>query len=69
MTDRLPIDVILPHPCATVAEAGCVVLQAPPGAGKTTRVPLALHAAGAFDGVSATNMDTLSIPAGGGVDS
>lgn len=27
------------------------------------------YAAGAFDGVSATNMDTLSIPAGGGVDS
>ena len=26
------------------------------------------YAAGAFDGVSATNMDTLSIPAGGGVD-
>lgn len=27
------------------------------------------YAAGAFDGVSATNMDTLSIPAGSGVDS
>jgi len=26
------------------------------------------YAAGAFDGVSATNMDTLSIPAGGGID-
>ncbi|MGG7566041.1 putative urea ABC transporter substrate-binding protein [Rhodovulum sp. DZ06] len=26
------------------------------------------YAAGAFDGVTATNMDTLSIPAGGGVD-
>ncbi|ANK83520.1 MAG: lipid kinase [Rhizobiales bacterium NRL2] len=26
------------------------------------------YSAGAFDGVSATNMDTLSIPAGGGVD-
>ncbi|MBJ3762494.1 ABC transporter substrate-binding protein [Maribius pontilimi] len=26
------------------------------------------YTAGAFDGVSATNMDTLSIPAGGGVD-
>ncbi|MEM0922031.1 MAG: putative urea ABC transporter substrate-binding protein [Pseudomonadota bacterium] len=27
-----------------------------------------LYTAGQFDGVSATNMDTLSIPAGGGVD-
>ncbi len=27
-----------------------------------------LYTAGEFDGVSATNMDTLSIPAGGGVD-
>ena len=26
------------------------------------------YTAGQFDGVSATNMDTLSIPAGGGVD-
>src|SRR5210317_2453215 len=26
------------------------------------------YTAGAFDGVSATNMDTLSIPSGGGVD-
>ncbi|WP_376874869.1 ATP-dependent helicase HrpB [Albirhodobacter sp. R86504] len=39
---RLPIDDIIPAFKARLAEAGCVVLMAPPGAGKTTRVPLAL---------------------------
>lgn len=38
----LPIDDVLEELCATLARAGRVVLQAPPGAGKTTRVPLAL---------------------------
>lgn len=38
----LPIDAILPEFVARLKEAGCVVLMAPPGAGKTTRVPLAL---------------------------
>ena len=38
----LPIDAILPDLTATLARAGHAVLQAPPGAGKTTRVPLAL---------------------------
>ena len=38
----LPIDAILPEFVARLTEAGCVVLMAPPGAGKTTRVPLAL---------------------------
>ena len=38
----LPIDPILPDLCRTLAQAGRAVLQAPPGAGKTTRVPLAL---------------------------
>lgn len=33
-----------------MAREGVCVLQAPPGAGKTTRVPLALLEAGAFDG-------------------
>ncbi|EAR51453.1 ATP-dependent helicase HrpB [Oceanicola granulosus HTCC2516] len=44
----LPIDPILPELAAAMAERGCAVLQAPPGAGKTTRVPLALmpHYAG-----------------------
>ncbi len=39
---RLPIDTILPELKQTVAGASSLVLQAPPGAGKTTRVPLAL---------------------------
>ncbi|MCC5991914.1 MAG: ATP-dependent helicase HrpB [Rhodobacteraceae bacterium] len=39
---RLPIDDILPEICSTLAASGRLVLQAPPGAGKTTRVPLAL---------------------------
>ncbi|MEL7099386.1 MAG: ATP-dependent helicase HrpB [Pseudomonadota bacterium] len=43
----LPIDPLLPEICATLARAGRLVLEAPPGAGKTTRVPLALLQAGA----------------------
>ena len=39
---RLPIDDILADLCDTLTDHGRAVLQAPPGAGKTTRVPLAL---------------------------
>jgi ATP-dependent helicase HrpB len=39
---RLPIDDILPELKSVLAVEGRAVLQAPPGAGKTTRVPLAL---------------------------
>jgi len=42
----LPIDVLLPDIVAALRESGCVVLKAPPGAGKTTRVPRALLDAG-----------------------
>ena len=42
MLDKLPIDDVLDDVCAAVRDVGCAVLQAPPGAGKTTRVPLAL---------------------------
>ncbi|MEL6883762.1 MAG: ATP-dependent helicase HrpB [Pseudomonadota bacterium] len=43
MTDTaLPIDAILPALVDTIGRDGRAVLQAPPGAGKTTRVPLAL---------------------------
>ncbi|CAM3560660.1 ATP-dependent helicase HrpB [Paracoccus nototheniae] len=42
MTDALPIDEVLPQLCAALARHGRAVLVAPPGAGKTTRVPLAL---------------------------
>jgi ATP-dependent helicase HrpB len=38
----LPIDPILPKLSASLADTPCAVLVAPPGAGKTTRVPLAL---------------------------
>ncbi|MCV2877101.1 ATP-dependent helicase HrpB [Rhodobacteraceae bacterium XHP0102] len=47
---HLPIDDILPELIAALARAGRAVLQAPPGAGKTTRVPLALLEAGAVKG-------------------
>ena len=42
MINRLPIDDILPELLATLQSSPNVVLSAPPGAGKTTRVPLAL---------------------------
>src|SRR4051812_300048 len=38
----LPIEDALPALRAALADSRAVVLQAPPGAGKTTRVPLAL---------------------------
>lgn len=42
----LPIDSVIPEICESLATAGAVVLQAEPGAGKTTRVPTALLDAG-----------------------
>ncbi len=42
MSNRLPIHDILPELTAAMAQHGVAVLQAPPGAGKTTVVPLAL---------------------------
>ncbi len=38
----LPIDPVLPELVRLLVERGAVVLEAPPGAGKTTRVPTAL---------------------------
>ncbi len=38
----LPIDAVLPDLCAALTAGPRVVLHAPPGAGKTTRAPLAL---------------------------
>jgi ATP-dependent helicase HrpB len=46
----LPIDAALPELLAALRAAGRAVLQAPPGAGKTTRVPLALREAGLAPG-------------------
>jgi ATP-dependent helicase HrpB len=43
---RLPIDDVLPELVAQLRTRGRSVLQAPPGAGKTTRVPLAMLDAG-----------------------
>ena len=42
MTLTLPIDAVLPDVIDALRSQGRVVLQAPPGAGKTTRVPLAM---------------------------
>jgi ATP-dependent helicase HrpB len=38
----LPITSVLPHIAAALGASGAVVIEAPPGAGKTTLVPLAL---------------------------
>ncbi|WP_163847089.1 ATP-dependent helicase HrpB [Pseudooceanicola aestuarii] len=46
----LPIDAALPDLLTALRDRGRAVLQAPPGAGKTTRVPLALLAAGLAPG-------------------
>src|SRR3981189_3455968 len=42
LIDSLPVDEALPRLKAVLAERTAAVLVAPPGAGKTTRVPLAL---------------------------
>jgi ATP-dependent helicase HrpB len=46
VTDRLPIDDAIAPLLAALRAGGRAVLQAPPGAGKTTRVPLAMLEAG-----------------------
>ncbi|MFQ1699028.1 ATP-dependent helicase HrpB [Loktanella agnita] len=46
----LPIDPVLPELMAALRTNGRAVLQAPPGAGKTTRVPLAMLDAGLTKG-------------------
>lgn len=46
MDRSLPIDPLLPEICGLVLREGTAVLEADPGAGKTTRVPLALVEAG-----------------------
>jgi ATP-dependent helicase HrpB len=42
----LPIDPLLPEVVAALRTAPSLVIEAPPGAGKTTRVPRAIHEAG-----------------------
>src|SRR5262245_56721380 len=46
MVARLPIDDVVPDVLRALDDAGAVVLVAPPGAGKTTRVPGAVLDAG-----------------------
>ena len=50
MAQPLPIDAALPELLDALRARRRAVLEAPPGAGKTTRVPLALHAAGLAEG-------------------
>ncbi len=50
MRVALPIDVVLPEVVTAIRERGVAVLVAPPGAGKTTRVPGALLDAGLVTG-------------------
>lgn len=47
---QLPIDAVLPQVIDTLTAHGRCVLQAPPGAGKTTRVPLAILQSRVTDG-------------------
>ncbi|OUS37368.1 ATP-dependent helicase HrpB [Rhodobacterales bacterium 56_14_T64] len=47
---KLPIDTVLPELITALRAHGRAVLQAPPGAGKTTRVPLAMLEAGLTTG-------------------
>ncbi|MEX0318600.1 MAG: ATP-dependent helicase HrpB [Ruegeria sp.] len=47
---RLPIEDVLPELIAALRARGRAVLQAPPGAGKTTRVPLAMLEAALCEG-------------------
>lgn len=46
----LPIEQVLPELIRTLEQHTTVLLQAPPGAGKTTRVPIALKEASWRDG-------------------
>jgi ATP-dependent helicase HrpB len=50
MAYDLPIDDVMPQVIDALRASGRVVLQAPPGAGKTTRVPLAMLDAGLTKG-------------------
>src|ERR1700753_2909542 len=50
VVQALPIDAVLPAVVGAVRDRGVVVLVAPPGAGKTTRVPGALLDAGIVAG-------------------
>src|SRR5258705_6607438 len=59
----LPIDVVLDELAATLTDHNAAVLVAPPGAGKTTRVPLALLDAPWLDGKKIIMLEPLRITA------
>ena len=46
----LPVDALLPEIVGTLRGERALVVEAPPGAGKTTRVPRALLEAGLVEG-------------------
>ena len=59
----LPVDAALPGLVAALGAAPAAVLQAPPGAGKTTRVPLALLGADWLDGRSVVMLEPRRLAA------
>jgi ATP-dependent helicase HrpB len=58
----LPIDPLLPEIVATLRGAKSLVLEAPPGAGKTTRVPRALLEAGLGQGKEIVVLQPRRLP-------
>ena len=58
----LPIDPLLPELCETLARSQSLVLEAPPGAGKTTRVPSALLEAGIGGGKEIVVLQPRRLP-------
>jgi ATP-dependent helicase HrpB len=58
----LPIDPLLPEIVSALRESRALVLEAPPGAGKTTRVPRALLEAGIGDGKEIVVLQPRRLP-------
>jgi len=66
--NALPIDSVLPALRQALAERHEVVLEAPPGAGKTTRVPLALLGEAWLDGQSILMLEPRRLAARAAAD-
>lgn len=64
-SSALPIDAVLPDVLATLARRTSAVVVAPPGAGKTTRLPLALLEAGWLAGKKILVLEPRRIAARG----
>jgi ATP-dependent helicase HrpB len=64
----LPIDAVLPEICEQLATSGAMVLQAEPGAGKTTQVPAALLDAGLAAGKSIVVLEPRRVAARSAAD-